>query len=333
MNKRDERTLLLSDTPVPDLFIVDHMPLMDAVALKVYLLLLQSKSRGRTLDKKGLAARLSLDQTKIEKALNLLEMEKLVSQEEDEINVVDLKVSEVERYVDDKQKVAKKHVLPGEISARERTVTIINDTYFQGAMSYGWYTLIDRWFSDYQFKPDVVYTLFSELVDKNKLNHKGYAASIADNWHKNGVRTFEQLSRHQDTFRAMYQFCQKVARSLRLSLDEFNEPLIRKWKEELGYDFEIVEIALAKSVRLRNAKNLTVYDRILRTWHSHGLKDKPSILAFEEQAAKNAGHKGAAAGARDNRGNYQDQGEREDYARAIDDGLRPLRVKGEGEDS
>lgn len=329
MEKRDDRTLLLSDTSVPDLFIADHMPLLDEHALKVYLLLLQSEGRGRKLDKKELAARLGVTVTRVEKALNILESERLVSQKDTETEVIDLKVSEVERYVADKKETKPSEVLPGEVSARERTVRIINDTYFQGAMSYRWYALIDRWFSDYRFHPDVVYTLFSELVDRNKLNHTGYAASIADNWHKNGVRTFEQLSRHQDRFRDMYQFCQKVAKSLRISLDEYNEPLIRKWNEELGFDFDIVELALSRSVRLRNAKNLMIYDRMLRTWHSHGLKDKEAILAFEGKQAAQKPENQTRFG-KDNRGNYEDQGDPTVYDQALNDGLRPLRLKQEG---
>ena len=122
MEKRDDRTLLLSDTSVPDLFIADHMPLLDEHALKVYLLLLQSEGRGRKLDKKELAARLGVTVTRVEKALNILEAERLVSQKETETKVIDLKVSEVERYVAGKKEAKQSDVLPGEVSARERCV-------------------------------------------------------------------------------------------------------------------------------------------------------------------------------------------------------------------
>jgi len=327
MTKRDEHQLLLSDTAVPDLFIADHMALLDEFALKVYLMLLQGKTRSdQKIERESLAARLGITVQKVDRSLNILEQEGLLRQTDGAIELVDLKHAEVSRFVKNREALVK--VTPGEVSKRERVVGIINDTYFQGTMSYRWYALIDGWFEKYMFEPDVVYTLFSELVERNKLNHVGYAASIAENWHKNGIKTFEQLSMHQDKFKENYAFCARVARSLRIKLDEYNEPLIRKWNEELGYDFTVVELALKQSVRMNNAKNLTIYDKMLREWHAAGLKDKASVEAHEAVRRASAGKKPAGP-ARDNRGNYRDQGDVDAYKNDISDGLRPLRVKRE----
>lgn len=330
MPTRDEQNLLLSDTSVSDLFIADHMPLLDEYALKVYLLILQGRRRGENApDRQSLAVRLGISSAKLEKSLNILTAQGLLERDADTLRPVDLKLAEVRRFAAHRQPEAA--APPAEVSKRERVVAIINDTYFQGTMSYRWYQLIDTWFDRYGFKPEVVYTLFSELVERNKLNHAGYAASIADNWHRSGVKTFEQLSMHQDTFKANYAFCAKVARSLRIQLDEYNEPLIRSWQDELGFDFDIVELALKQSVRMSNAKNLTIYDRMLRTWHEAGLKDKAAVEAFEasRRAKASASRQTGRPGARDNRGNYADQGDASAYADDLSDGLRPLRLKQE----
>lgn len=322
MKKRDERSLLLGDTSIPDLFIADHMPLLDPFALKVYLLLAQAAAKGRELSTKQLSARLGLTERKVQQALALLVEKGLVRLDDQHIRLIDLKAQEVDRYVEREAQKRQAKVEPGLDSERTRTVQNINDTFFQGTMSHRWYNLVDTWFTQYHFQPEVVYTLFSKLVDYDKLAHFGYAQSMAENWYGRGIRTFEQLAKYENQFKAMRELSQQVAKKLRISLDDYSESLIAKWYEELGYGMDIVDIALQKSVRLANAKNLEVYDRMLRSWFEAGCKTTQDVEAYEKNRRQMAPVKGGTR--RDNRGNYSEQGDASQFDQAWSDELEDI---------
>lgn len=322
MKNRDERSLLLGDTSIPDLFIADHMPLLDPFALKVYLLLAQATAKGRELSLKQLSARLGLTERKVQQALAVLVETALIRLDDQRIRLIDLKAQEVDRYVERESQKRQAKIEPGLDSERTRTVQNINDTFFQGAMSHRWYNQVDTWFSQYHFQPEVVYTLFSKLVDYDKLAHFGYAQSMAENWHRRGIRTFEQLAKHENQFKAMRDLAQQVAKKLRITLDDYSEALIAKWYEELGYGMDIVDIALQKSVRLANAKNLEIYDRMLRSWFAAGCKTTQDVETFEHNRRQTTAAKDGAR--RDNRGNYSVQGEASQFNQAWSDELEDI---------
>ncbi len=68
----------------------------------------------------------------------------------------------------------------------------INQIYFCGVMSLGWYSDIDKIFNVYGFSREVIEELFKYCNDKNKLNNN-YVLTVAESWHNSKIKTKEDL--------------------------------------------------------------------------------------------------------------------------------------------
>jgi DnaD/phage-associated family protein len=318
--------LLLGDTLVPDLFISDHVASLDEVSLKTYLVLLHTAQRGfRPADVDELAGRLGITPLCVEQALLTLIARELVEQIDGRYVPVDLKEKEVERHIEAVlgRRYEIRSLSREEVTERERIVTEVNDAFFQGVMSGTWYREIDRWFSEFNFEPKVVYALFVELGSRQKLDHIGYARQMALNWHKNGVSTYEQLVNYQEAYSVTKDFVQKVAKKLRIKLSEFDIDAVSAWREELGFSYDIVELALKKSTRARGGGSIAFFDAILREWYDHNLKTKEAVEAYERDRKTASAVPARRASAK---GNFSDQGKDDPYTGTFHAGVRLPRL-------
>ena len=175
---------------------------------------------------------------------------------------------------------------------REKLLADIAKTFFQGLMSPSWYGEIDSWFDRYHFEPEVIYALFQECARRNKLDSKAYIGKVAENWAARGITSFSELNTYFMSYDKVSKASKKIGRKLRRQMTEYDEEIVTRWIEKMGYDFDIIELALRKTTRLSNP-NLEVIDRILGEWFGHQLRDAESIKAFE--ADKAARHGAASA--------------------------------------
>lgn len=286
----DRVRLLFGDTLVPDIFISDHMPELEGLACKVYILALhlgQSESR---LGVDTIASRLSEIPSAVQTALVQLETHQLVRLDQDGKGFVLRDIKEVELLKSYRPVTSRQ---PSEISEsspnfeeRQSMVQAIAQTFFHDMMSPGWYSQVDQWFEDYKFAPEVVYSLFQECERRNRLGSRAYAKAVADSWYKNGVRTLGDLDRYWADFereRGIIGLVQKNLQRQQLTLPE--EKMVRSWVEDLGYGEEMIQLAFTKATSATKP-SLNYFDKILRNWSESEFRTPEDVKQSDSRRAR-----------------------------------------------
>ena len=282
----ESRKLLLSDTLVPDIFIMEYLPGLSGLAVKIYLYLLLSAHSVRSITEQDLSRRLGQDSDTIHAALVELAAVELIALKERSLEIVDVKAAEIERAYRPKTESSPQEMVKAQekFGVREKLMADIAKTFFQGLMSPSWYGEIDSWFDRYHFEPEVIYALFQECARRNKLDSKAYIAKVAENWASRGIVTFNDLNTYFMAYDKVNKASKKVGRKLRRTMTEYDEEMVARWIEQYHYDFDIIEIALRKSTRVTNP-NLEFIDRVIREWFEHQLLDAEAIKAYETEKA------------------------------------------------
>ena len=286
----ESRKLLLSDTMVPDIFITEYLPTLSGLAVKLYIYLLLAARGTRNVSEQDLARRLGTDADNIRAALVELSSHELVVIKDKGVDIVDVKAAEIERtYRPKTASTPLEAVAAGEkYSIREKLLADIAKTFFQGLMSPSWYGEIDSWFDRFKFEPEVIYALFQECSRRNKLDSKAYIGKVAENWSARGIMTYSELNAYFMSYDKISKASKKIGRKLRKNMTEYDEEIVGRWIEKMGYDFDIIELALRKTTRLTNP-NLEFIDKILEEWFSHQLHDAEAIKAYEAAKAARLG--------------------------------------------
>ena len=153
----------------------------------------------------------------------------------------------------------------------------INESFFQGIMSLGWYTDIGTLFKNYNFSEEVMIALFHYCQERKALNKK-YVYAVAENWYKGGVKTFEQLEDFLESYDIIQNIKQKIVKALRLNrnITKYEEQYINTWVKEYNYDFNMIEEALKRTVTASNP-TISYINAILTNWYKKGYKTKEDL--------------------------------------------------------
>lgn len=316
----ESRKLLLSDTLVPDIFITEYLPSLSGLSVKIYIYLLLAARTNRAVGERDLARRMGEDEDMIKAALTELAGKELIHLQEHKWQIADVKEAEIERIYRPRTAVEPAEILENRerYSRREKLMADISKTFFQGLMSPSWYTEIDTWFDRYSFEPEVIYALFQECARRNKLDSKAYIKRVAENWSARAILTYEDLNRYFLAYEKVSKITRKVGRKLRKNMTVYDEEIISRWVEKLGFDFEIIDLALRKTVKLANP-NLAYVDKILEEWFAHQLLTPEAVKEYESKKAgsrrtvKSAAGKSEASAARNNVGNFSQRDYSDDY--------------------
>ncbi|MDR1438571.1 MAG: DnaD domain protein [Clostridiales bacterium] len=291
------KSLLYSDTLVPDVFISEYMPALKSEYVKIYVYCLFLAGKNKTPSVPELAHILDLPAETVKSGLVFMGNLELLSWGNDGVVLADLKEKEINRHYRPKSTSLPEEAAAGSRrSARRRQlVQAINDTFFSGIMAPSWYTDIDAWFDRYGFDEDVMMLLFRHCCDNNGLS-KPYIVKVAESWHGRGIRNSSEVDAYMREYAATKGAARQIQKKLKLRkpLDEYQEALVDKWVNRLGFTMEAIELALKRSVYATNA-GMAYYDAILADWHGRGLDTAEKIGAA--MAAGAAGHAGETAGA------------------------------------
>ena len=314
----ESRKLLLSDTMVPDLFILEYLPTLSGIAVKIYLFLLLTVRTSRILTEQDLARRLGQEAEAVRTALLELASADLLHYNDEKIELIDIKAAEIERLYRPRTAAPPHETERAQkrFDQREKLMGDIARTFFQGMMSPSWYVEIDSWFDLFGFEPEVIYALFQECARRNKLDSKAYISKVAENWSKRGIISFNDLNQYFLDYDKVSKASRKIGKKLRKNMTEYDEEMVARWIEQLGYDFDIIELALRKTTRLSHP-NLSFIDRLLQEWFEHNLHDAEAIQAYETEKAKQitqqrksqVGH----TVSQQNRGNFEQRDYSSDY--------------------
>lgn len=294
MQIEESRKLLFSDTLVPDIFVMEYMPSLDGLAVKLYLYGLFAARTRRTLSEGEVARRLGVDPEPLKEALAALVAAGLVRPRERGFEILDIKEIEVEKFYRPKSASTPEeaHEAARIHPQREKLLSDISKTFFQGLMSPSWYGEIDSWYDRYHFEPEVVYALFQECARRSKLDSRFYIARVAENWSQRGIRTFADLNAYFASREKVASVSRKIGRKLRRTMTEYDDQDVTRWVEGLGYEFEVIDLALRRASRSARG-SLQVVGRILEEWHAAGLKTPDEVEAYEAARPEARRHPGS----------------------------------------
>jgi len=278
----DNKSLLYSDTAVPDVFITEYLPSLKSEYVKIYLYCLFLAGRGKSPSIAELSHTLELDVDTIKKGLLFMNNLEILTWSEEGVVVTDLKEKEIQRLYRRKSATPEDAIaaLRGN-EKRRQAVLAINDTFFSGAMNPQWLMDMHDWFEEYGFEEDAMFMLFQHCYNNNVLT-RNYIAAVAQSWKKKGIRNVFDVERYLKGYQEMKAVSRKVARRLRMGGGKMNfheEQLVDKWVNQFGQSFEVIDEALRLSIYKKNA-TLMWFDGVLEHFHKHGLDTVEKIEAY-----------------------------------------------------
>ena len=99
-------------------------------------------------------------------------------------------------------------------------------------------------------------------------------------WSKSNIKTFEELDDYFSKQEKINILKKNITSKLGIyrKLTIYEDEYILKWTEEYGYDMDIIELALKRSVYKANA-GFKYYDDLLSDWHEKGLTTPEQVEA------------------------------------------------------
>ena len=285
MKVSQKSKLELSDIEIPDLFILNHMGSLDGNDVKLYLYLIFASKRDLEIDNQILMKRLSMSEQDLELSLDRLQGEGLILKNTHGFSIVDIKELEINKsYIPKMQNKQNKEQTEQE-KKRIAAAYAINESFFQGIMSIGWYSDIGTMFENYMFSEEVMIALFHYCQEKKALSKK-YVHAVAESWYKAGVRTFEQLEEYFENYDKIQKIKQKIIKNLKLNrnLTTYEEQYVDTWIKDFGYDISIIEEALKKTVNSYNP-TINYVNGILTNWHKKGYKTVEDVQNEQKRVA------------------------------------------------
>jgi len=287
----DYKTLLYSDTLVPDIFINEYLPALKSEYVKIYLYCLFLAGKNREPSVQDLARILDIPLDTVKKGLHFMDNLNIISWTQDGIIIKDLKETEINRFYRPKTTSTPEEASAnGRLNIRRRQVIdAINNEFFSGVMSPSWYGDIDLWFEQYGFEEDVMLLLFQHCRDNNALT-KPYIAKVAESMHAKSVRNSYDFDRYIREYEEMKSVGRQIQKQLKLRrrLDVYQEAFVDKWTNTYGFSFDIIEVALRRTVDRPDAA-FNYFDRILTDWHKQGLDTLEKVQADQKRyKAENA---------------------------------------------
>ncbi len=276
---------LYSDTLLPDIFITEYMPSLDADSVKVYLYCLYLAKHNKQASSEELSKVLGMEPEKVKSAFVQLEALGVLIRLDNSIELVDLKEKEIRKIYRMKTTSTPEEALQNTEKNKKRNeiITAINNTFFQGLMSPSWYTDIDAWFDRYKFDEDVMFALFQHCYNHNGLN-KNYITKVAENWYSKNIKNSFDLDNYSIQYEKFKDVRKRIIKKLKLNrnLTQYEDEFVEKWVTEFGYDFDIIELALRKTTSKINP-NFNYINSIISDWHKNGLKTKDEIMLYDKQ--------------------------------------------------
>ncbi|MCL2164166.1 MAG: DnaD domain protein [Oscillospiraceae bacterium] len=281
----DFKSLLYSDTLIPDIFISEYMPALKGEYVKLYIYCVFLAKHLKTPPVSDLARTLDMPVEKVRAGLVFLDNQGLLTWSDDGVVLKDLKEKEIDRLYR-----LKTISTPEEASEssrvneeRRQAITAINNMFFSGVMSPSWYLDIDTWFDKYRFDEDVMLMLFKHCEKNNGLARQ-YVAKVAENWNKKGIHNSYDVEDYLQEYERFKDIREKIRRRMkqRKPLDEYQERIVEKWVSEYKFSFDIIDLALKNSIHA-NDPGLSYFDTILGDWRKRGIDTVEKVEA--DQAA------------------------------------------------
>ena len=278
--------LLFSETVIPDIFFAEYLSQMPATSVKVYLYIIFLSKYEKDAKLNDLSKNLALPLKDINDAFTYLEENGFIIRKENGFIISNLQEQTLNKLYKPNLTMSPEKVADiAKNKARAKIIEHINNTYFSGIMGPSWYNNIDIWLTKYNFDDQVLISLFDYCSRRSALNMK-YVQTVAEAWGSNKIQTWEDLDSYYQKQDALVKIKKTIAKKLgKQTLTQYEEAYIEKWLLDYGYNLDIIEIALKRSVYKSNP-TFEYFNNIITNWHERGLKTPEEVYAFIEQREK-----------------------------------------------
>ena len=271
--EQNDKSILFSNTEIPDVFFTEYLSCANGDYIKVYLYILFLSKYDKDIKINDLSKKLSLPLKTIQEAFKYWEEAGVLIKKHtgyilvnlQEVELLKLYTPKLTSSPEDIKKNAKNQY-------RAKAIENINTQFFQGIMSPSWYSDIDMWFKKYNFDEQVMLALFNYCFDHSAL-HRNYIQVVADSWYKNNIRSFSDLDKYYEKQEKISSVKKSIIKKLGLNrnLTVYEDAYVEKWTIDYGYSMEIIEIALKKTTSKSNI-NFEYLNKMITDWHDRNLK-------------------------------------------------------------
>lgn len=278
---KNEKSLVLSSTDIPDIFFTEYLPEASGDNTKVLLYIQFLSKYNKEFKVNDLSKTLGLDFNVVQDALKYWEEKGLIIKTPDGYNLADIQEIELSKIYTPKVTASPEDVKKGEDNKnRNQAIENINNMFFQGVMSTSWYNDIYHWFEKYGFDDNVMLALFSYAAEKRAL-HRNYIQATADAWAKNNIKTFVDLDEYFGKQEKRNDLSKEITKKLKLfrKLTLYEEEDIVKWTENYGFGMNVIEIALKKASQ-NNRVRFDYIDALLTDWHKKELMTPEEVNTY-----------------------------------------------------
>ena len=283
------KSLIFSNTEIPDVFFTEYLSEANSEYIKVYLCMLFLTKFDKDIKLNDLSKRLNIPFNAIQSALVYWEEKGVLTKKANGYILNDLQEIELNKLYSPNLTISPETIEKNEKNkTRARAIESINSNCFQGIMSPAWYSDIDLWFKKYGFDEQVMISLFEYCFHNSKLN-RNYVQAVADAWNKSNIKTYEDLEVYYQRKEKINLIKKEIAKKLRRynPFTEFEEGYIEKWIIDYGYNMDVINIALKKTTAKANP-TFDYFDKLITDWHERKLKTSTDVTNFmQEMKTKN----------------------------------------------
>lgn len=285
--EQNDKTLLFSETMIPDIFFSDYLSQIPGDYLKIYLYIIFLSKYNKDIKLNDLSKKLNIPLKSISEGFKFLEENKLITKKSTGYVIVDLQEATLhELYTPNLTMSKEKVAQTAKNQSRAKAIEHINNMYFQGIMSPSWYNDIDIWFRKYNFDEQVMIALFDYCYNRSAM-HRNYVQTVAEAWASNKIKTWNDLDKYYEKQEKLNALKKSISKKLGKhgNLTQYEEAYIENWVLNFGYDMDIIEIAL-KRTTLKQSPTFEYINTIITDWHDRNLKTPSEVNAFIEQRKK-----------------------------------------------
>ena len=279
--EQNEKSMLFSQTNIPDIFFTEYMAQMPGDYVKVYLHMLFLSKYNKDIKINDLSKLLSIPYKTIEDAIKYFEEYNMVLKKGKGYIMVDIQESALHQlYKPNLTLSPEKIETNAKNKSRAKVIDHISDSYFQGSMGPLWYNQINLWFDKYNFDDQVMIALFEYCRGKNAL-HKNYVQAVAEAWGSQKIRTWSDLEKYDEGREKLVQIKKTIAKKLgkRNGLTEYEEAYIETWVNEYNYGMDVIELAL-KRTTFKSSPTFEYLNNVISDWNDRKLKTAKDVQEF-----------------------------------------------------
>ena len=277
--------LIVSQTTLPDIFVIRYAGGLSADAIYAYLWI-NSFYHNKSFEIKDIYNASILSKTAADNALAELVLNDLLIRNGVTFHQTDIITKEVDEYYS-YRKAYNDSVggIPEDMSERNLLAGSIQDTFFQGKMSYVFYALIDKCLFEYSFEQPVVYSLFQEGLDNGYVKKIGEMRNLAKRWYEKGITTSKALSEYKQIDKEVNNVVKILGKLCRRRMNAIDIERITKWVIDLHCSPELIEFAYRANEFRGNIQMIHVEETLLK-WTSANITTVEEAKKYEEENHK-----------------------------------------------